>query len=99
MTTKSPPRKTQTTDTDDNQITLAIQEIRRFRRQIRRQEFERAVESMDLNSRQAFAISLLSYRLVRRLTETQIQELEHSDDQELGKAALSLYDFNRDRNE
>lgn len=57
------------------------------------------MESMDLNSRQVFAISLLSYRLVRRLTETQIQELEHSDDQELGKAVLSLYGFNRDRNE
>jgi hypothetical protein len=57
------------------------------------------MESMDLNPRQVFAISLLSYRLVRRLTETQIQELEHSDDQHLGKTALSLYGFNRDRNE
>lgn len=86
-------------DTNDDQITLAIEEIRRFRREIRRQEFEQAMKSLDLDPKQAHAISLLSYRLVRRLTETQVQELEQSDNQELGAVAMSLYTSNSDRSE
>lgn len=77
---------------DEELISVAVEEIRRYRSQVREQELEKAFTKLNLDTQEALVLSLLSERLVRRITSGPIRTLEQTDDKEVAKVALSLFD-------
>lgn len=84
---------------EDDPTAAALEAIRRRRSHVRRDALERAVRSLELDTRQALVLSALSHRLTQRLTAAPVQTLEQTDDPGVGEVALWLFEMDGDRSE